>query len=107
VLRSVVLTIALAGCGRNDTNVGRECGATAPNCDESLSCSSSVLGGYCTTACATPGSTSQCPDGSICDDTPELGISCLRLCDDFGDCERDGVACVPVTDSDRMACKPH
>ncbi|HEX5063829.1 MAG TPA: hypothetical protein VFV99_30830 [Kofleriaceae bacterium] len=104
-MRAVLVLVVAIGCS-STTNVGERCGQNRPVCDESLSCSSSVPGGYCTTACSSPGSTAQCPDGSVCDDAPLLGLSCLRICDDLGDCGRDDVTCSAVTDSNLKACKP-
>lgn len=104
-MREALLLMVVIGCG-NDTTVGERCGVNRPVCDESLSCSSSVAGGYCTTACSSAGSTSQCPDGSVCDDAPPLGLSCLRICDELADCGRDDVTCTGVSNSDLKACKP-
>ena len=104
-MRTLLAVVLVIGCS-NDTSVGETCGVNRPVCDESLSCSSSVPGGYCTTACSSPGSTSQCPEGSVCDDAPRLGLSCLRICDELADCGRDDVTCSAVTDSDLKACKP-
>src|SRR5262245_53047007 len=104
-MRAALVLVFAIGCS-STPNVGESCGVNRPVCDEELSCSSSVPGGYCTTACATPGSTSQCPDGSVCDNAPPLGLSCLRICEDLGDCGRDDVTCTGVPESNLKACKP-
>jgi len=103
----VVMLGAALGCSDGSPNVGEECGVNRPVCDEELSCNSSVLGGYCTTACTTAGSNGGCPGGSICDNVASIGLTCLRICDDQSDCGRSNVTCRSVTDSDRMACKPN
>jgi hypothetical protein len=104
-MRSLAVVFLIAAC-TSGPDVGHTCSSTAPDCDESLTCSTAVLGGYCTAVCTTPGSTSQCPDGSVCDDTPALGLSCLKLCDTTTDCGRTGVMCNGVTSSNLKACRP-
>ena len=105
-MRAMLILVVAVGCSGNGPNVGDMCGVNRPVCDESLSCSSSVAGGYCTTACSSPGSTAQCPEGSVCDDAAPLGLSCLKICEEAADCGRSDVTCSGVTGSSIKACKP-
>lgn len=40
-------------------------------------------------ACATPGSTTECVDGAVCDSDSSLGTVCLDICDADEDCGSD------------------
>jgi hypothetical protein len=102
----LVFALACVACG-SAPNVGHTCGVNAPDCDESLTCSSVIIGGYCTAACTTAGSTSQCPEGSICDDVSGIGTTCVKICNVSADCGRSDLQCNGVSGSNLKACKPN
>ena len=104
-MRAVIVMLVAIGCS-SGPNVGDMCGFNRPVCDQSLSCISSVSGGYCTTTCASRGSTSECPENSVCEDTPPLGLLCLRICSAPEDCGRTDVTCTAVPNTNLKACKP-
>lgn len=104
-MRALILTILLVGCGGSDSpNVGATCTAT-DGCDSDLTCNTSVMGGYCTKACTSPGTTNECPDGSICDAIAGTAIACVKICKSSGDCRSDQ-DCNGITGSNVKACKP-
>src|SRR5437867_2337808 len=45
-----LFVVALVACG-SSPDVGHMCSAQAPDCDQSLTCISSIPGGYCTASC--------------------------------------------------------
>ena len=95
----------LLGCGGDDPpNIGDGCTATA-GCDEGLTCNTSVPGGYCTKACTTSGSTSECPENSVCDALSGTMVSCVQICKSSADCRTDQ-DCNGVSGSSIKACKP-
>jgi hypothetical protein len=107
-MRRVVLFWWFAACGGDDTTIGLECGINNPVCSGDESCNTNVLGGYCTISCSVRGSSAECPGGSICENVTSLGGAyCVRICEDVGDCGRNGVVCEPVTATTLKACKPN
>jgi hypothetical protein len=101
------LIFLLVACG-GDPNVGHQCSAQSPACDESLTCISTIPGGYCTASCGNPGTSADCPSGSICDDIGGgLGDYCVKLCNTTADCGRSDVQCNGVSGSNLKACKPN
>jgi hypothetical protein len=104
----LVCLAALLGpaCSSNQPNVGSTCRPDGGGCDQGLTCDTSVDGGYCTSPCTTSGSTSGCPEGSIC--TSVSGgpaIECAKICTVQGDCRAD-LECNGTTGSDIKACRP-
>lgn len=64
-LTAGLVLFLLSACGSAPgSGIGATCSVTQ-KCD-GLSCDLSVPGGYCTKFCNTSGSTSECPDGSVC-----------------------------------------
>lgn len=105
-MQRLLLVLALAAaCGGDDApNVGGTCTAT-DGCDEDLTCDTSVTGGYCTASCTMPGTTAECPEGSICDTTSGTSITCVKICETADDCRND-LDCNGVSGSSIKACKP-
>lgn len=104
----LVCLAALLGpaCSSNPPNVGAICAADAGGCDQGLRCDTSVDGGYCTSPCTTAGSTSDCPEGSICASiVGGAGTECAKTCTVQGDCRAD-LECNGTTGSDIKVCKP-
>ncbi len=99
-----LLVILLVSCGGDAPNVGGTCTAMG-GCDEDLSCDTSVVGGYCTAACTTSGSTDECPDGSVCDTVSGTAITCVKICKAAEDCRSD-LDCNGVSGTNLKACKP-
>jgi len=58
-------------------------------------------GGYCTVACAATGTTSGCPEGSICDAVSGAGPTCVRVCKTSSDW-RTGLDCNGVSGKQRQ-----
>ena len=104
-LRHAVLFAMLAACG-GPPNVGSTCTA-AKDCDSSLTCSTAIPGGYCTKTCTTPGSTSECPEDSVCDSVSGIGNTCVKVCKTTSDCGRTDLGCNGVSSSNVKACKPN
>jgi hypothetical protein len=98
----LLLTLFHASCS-DPPNVGSTCTATA-GCDQGLTCDIAVPGGYCTKACTTQGSTSECPEGSVCDQFGGNGLSCARVCGLQSDCRPD-MECNGTTGSSVKICK--
>lgn len=99
-----LLALALVACG-DPLNVGAMCTASG-GCDEGLTCETAAAGGYCTQACTMPGSTDECPEGSICDAIIGTAMSCVKICkEDGGECRSDQ-SCNGITGSSTKACKP-
>jgi hypothetical protein len=106
-MRSLTLLLVLvfaAACGDDPPNVGGTCTA-ASDCDEGLTCNTSVPGGYCTTSCTTSGSQEQCPEGSVCDAISGSAVTCVKICKTAEDCRADQ-DCNGVSGSNIKACKP-
>ncbi len=101
----VFLLTALLACGDDPPNVGAACTANGGACDKGLTCNTALAGGYCTVACTTTGTTSGCPEGSICDSVTGAGTTCVRVCKTSSDC-RSGIDCNGVSGSNVKACKP-
>ena len=99
-----LLVILISACGGDPPNVGGTC-TTAGGCDENLTCNTTVPGGYCTAACTTSGSTSQCPEESVCDAISGAAITCVKICGTKSDCRADQ-DCNGVSGSNIKACKP-
>lgn len=96
--------VSLAGCGSDAPNIGSACSGF--QCDEGLTCNLNVSGGYCTKTCVTAGSTSECPEGSVCDDSTGLqGIYCLKICQTGTDCDPTQ-DCNGIAGSNIKACHP-
>lgn len=98
------LALALTACGGDPPNIGGTCTA-AGGCDEDLQCNTTIPGGYCTAPCTTSGSTSECPDGSVCDSISGAAVTCVRVCKQATDCRAD-LDCNGVSGSNIKACKP-
>lgn len=105
-MRSSLLLFALlvAACSSDPPNVGATCTAS-DGCDEELTCDTTVPGGYCTTACSTSGSTSECPEASVCDTVAGAALECVKICKSSDDCRSDQ-DCNGVSSSNLKACKP-
>jgi hypothetical protein len=99
-----MLAIALVACS-DPPNVGGTCTANG-GCDDGLTCETAAAGGYCTQACTTPGSTDECPEGSVCDAIIGTTISCVKICKEGGGECRSDQSCNGITGSDIKACKP-
>jgi hypothetical protein len=99
-----LLVMILASCSDDPPNVGGACTAT-DGCDEALTCDTAVPGGYCTTACTTSGSTTQCPDGAVCDAVGGAALTCVKVCQTQTDCRADQ-DCNGTSGSNIKACKP-
>ena len=98
----LISVFAIVACG--DPNVAGPC-TTADQCDDDLTCDTSVPGGYCTAACTTSGSTDECPDGSVCDALSGTAVTCVKICKGADDCRSD-LDCNGVSGSSIKACKP-
>ena len=94
----------IAASGDDPPNVGGTCTA-ADGCDDGLMCNTTVPGGYCTKSCTTAGSTSECPDDSVCDAITGTAIACVKICSTKEDCRTDQ-DCNGITGSNTKACKP-
>jgi hypothetical protein len=94
----------IVACGGDPPNVGSACTAT-DGCDEELMCDTTVPAGYCTKACTMAGSTSECPEESICDAVAGTAMECVKTCKTSADCRTDQ-DCNGVTGSNIKACKP-
>jgi hypothetical protein len=105
-LLALLAMLSPAACsGSNPPNVGARCTLDA-GCDQGLTCDTTVDGGYCSSACATAGSTAGCPDQSICDYVSgPTAPECARVCTVQADCRAD-LECNGVTNSATKACKP-
>ncbi len=103
----ILFVVAIAAACSSPPNVGHVCSAMAPDCDVSLTCISTIPGGYCTLSCGNAGSTAECPEDSICDSLSSLGNYCVKLCDVSADCGRTDVGCNGVSGSNLKACKPN
>jgi len=93
-----------AACSGTPPNVGATCTASE-GCDPGLQCDATADGGYCTTGCSTQGSTSECPDQSVCDSFAGGPKECFRICTVQADCRADQ-ECNGLTGSTIKACKP-
>jgi hypothetical protein len=62
-------------------------------------------GGTVGDSCGDPGSSSECQNDEICDNTDDGGTYCLRICTDHIDCA-ENERCNGVTGSSRKACHP-
>jgi hypothetical protein len=107
-MRSVLLAVlifapAFAGCS-DPPNIGALCTVAKGGCDKGLTCDESVTGGYCTSACTTVGSRSECPEGAVCDSLSGGAPSCINVCTVQTDCRPD-LECNGVSGSDVKACK--
>jgi hypothetical protein len=103
---SAVFIAALAmvsACG-NPPDVSGTCTAPANGCDQGLTCDTTVANGYCTKSCTTTGSTTECPEGSVCDSLSGLALSCVKICTQQSDCRSD-LSCNGVSGSNLKACK--
>ncbi len=98
------MSLILVACGGDPPNVGATCTANG-GCDEGLTCDTTVPAGYCTKSCATPGSTAECPEASICDAVAGTAMNCVKSCKTSADCRADQ-DCNGVSGSNTKACKP-
>ena len=98
-----LLAMLLVACG-GAPNVAGTC-ATNADCDDGLTCDTSVPGGYCTKACTTSGSTDECPEESVCDALSGAAVTCVKICKTSEDCRSD-LDCNGVSGSNIKACKP-
>ena len=103
-LLACAFALALTACGDDPPNVGGTCTATG-GCDEGLQCDTTVPGGYCTKPCTASGSTSECPEESVCDSVAGTAITCVKICKTADDCRADQ-DCNGVSGSNLKACKP-
>jgi hypothetical protein len=97
------LLLSIAGCG-DPPNIGGTC-TTSDGCDDDLQCNTSVPGGYCTVPCTMSGSTSECPEDSVCDTVSGAALTCVKICKVAEDCRAD-LDCNGVSGSNIKACKP-
>lgn len=107
IMRSLfvsILLVAATGCGDDPPNVGGTC-AAMDDCDDGLTCDTGAAGGYCTKSCTMPGSTSECPDESVCDAVVGTAMSCVKICTASADCRTDQ-DCNGISGSNIKACKP-
>ena len=95
--------LALAACG-GPPDVAGTCAGNA-DCDDGLTCNTSIPMGYCTASCTTGGSTDECPEESVCDQITGGAMSCVKICKTDTDCRSD-LGCNGVTGSNIKACKP-
>ena len=98
------LVMLIVACGSPPPNVGATCTATS-GCDVGLMCNTTVPAGYCTTSCTTSGSTTECPEESVCDAIAGTAITCVKICKSSADCRSDQ-DCNGVSGSNIKACKP-
>lgn len=103
-LSIVLIVMFAAGACSAPPNVGATCTAT-DGCDEGLTCDTGIPGGYCTAACTTSGSTSECPEESVCDSVAGNAVTCVKICKSDADCRSD-LGCNGVSGSNLKACKP-
>ena len=61
--------------------------------------------GYCTAECENEGSTSECPEDTVCKRIEGGDPRCLLVCEDDGDCP-DNSDCNPISESDLKGCEP-
>src|SRR5262245_21235998 len=86
-------------------NVGGTCMAPAKGSDDGLTCDTAIPAGYCTKPCATAGSTSECPEGSVCDEfSGGAALSCVKICQQQADCRLD-LECIGTSGSRLKGCK--
>ncbi|HTL31931.1 MAG TPA: hypothetical protein VL326_02335 [Kofleriaceae bacterium] len=103
-MRCLALVVVLvAACGE-PLDVGSTC-STSSDCDDTLTCNTSVPGGYCTASCTTSGSTTECPFESVCDALSGTALTCVKICETSADCRSD-LDCNGVSGSNIKACKP-
>jgi hypothetical protein len=102
---ALLVILIVASCS-DPPNVGHQCAATG-DCDDPLSCSMAIPGGYCTQICTTTGETSGCPEDSICDSVSGAGNTCVKICKTTEDCGRSDLGCNGVSSSNVKACKPN
>jgi len=100
----LLLILFAAACSDDPPNVGGTCTAM-DECDEGLTCDTTVPAGYCTTTCTTSGSTSECPESSVCDAIAGTAVTCVKICKTGADCRADQ-DCNGVSGSNVKACKP-
>jgi hypothetical protein len=109
-----------AACGGDDNagplnpaGVGNHC-AKNEDC-ATLNCYLGRAGGYCTSACASEGDTSQCPLDTVCKPIQGGPARCLLVCGSASTCgERTcpdafcpiGSSCVSVSGTSLRACEP-
>jgi hypothetical protein len=98
------LVLTTLGCAADAPNVGGECSFYGGGCNEGLKCLATYPGGYCTQACATPGSTSECPEGAVCDKFSDTAITCAKMCKTAEDCRLD-LDCLAASGSSYRTCK--
>lgn len=98
-----LLCYLFLACG-SPPNVGGTC-TSDDDCDEELTCDTAPVGGYCTTSCTTSGSTSECPEESVCDSVAGTALNCVKMCKSAEDCRADQ-DCNGVSGSSIKACKP-
>jgi len=107
------LALAIAACASDPPMVGAGCTFHGGGCDEGLVCFAVYPGGYCSQACATVGSTAECPAGSVCGKLCPEGLNCgnvlantlacLKVCKTEEDCRLD-LECASVRDMDKKVC---
>lgn len=98
------LILLVAACSSDPPNIGATCTAS-DGCDEELTCNTAIPSGYCSKPCTTAGSTSECPDDSICDAISGSAVACVKICVTSADCRID-LDCNGVSNSNIKACKP-
>ncbi len=56
-------------------------------------------------ACSSPGKTTECATGNVCDTTDAKAVECLKVCKTTQDCA-SGESCDGVASTDLSACRP-
>lgn len=95
--------MALAAC-RASEDVGNAC----DDDDDCVfgECFTDSDPGYCTAECENEGSTSECPDDTVCKRIQGGPARCILICEDDGGCPSNS-ECNDVPDSDgTQACEP-
>jgi hypothetical protein len=110
VLRMVVVSaLSLLACARG---VGDSCrdgcvpGLPCPDCGDGMICATDFPGGYCIAPCTRVGERAECPEGSVCIETPMRSNRplCASLCESDSDC-RSGYNCKASARAELLACQ--
>lgn len=104
----------LFASGCSNPGVGNACDVDE-DC-ETGTCYVGPGGGYCTTPCENEGSTSECPEDTVCKPIQGGPRRCLLICGSEsacagGACEDDtcpnASTCVAISNTDVRACEPN
>ena len=100
-------SLGLLSCQGNTVGVG--CTSDS-ECDRGQSCfTNGFPGGYCTKGCTHEGTTTECPNGTICARTSVLSSStlfCGIWCKGDGECRGGQYTCAATAGSEQKACAP-